>query len=131
MRIEFVCDTNASIPFVNTALFRTAHGDVTIDRYSTYYAYDPEEERLEMYWVGCYVWDNDKENFDMAEQISDEITALVSLEIEDDADDVLCEDEYDRYPYYCRPLVRLVDGREIPVLQEDGKAVSSEGGHAP
>ncbi len=119
MRIKFICDTNADIPFVNTAVFRTARGDITIDRVSTYYTYYSEDQCMDMIWCGCYVWNGNKEDFDMAEHISDEITAVVYLEIEDDADDVLSAEEYNKNQYYCRPLVCLVDGREVPVLHKE------------
>lgn len=120
MRIEFDCLTNADVPFVNTAVFRTSRGDVTIDRVGTYYTYDPEEKQLDMQWCGCYVWDGTNEDFDKAKQISDEIISLVRLEVDDDADYVLSEeDDNEAEPYYCRPLVCMVDGRVVPVLIEE------------
>ncbi len=120
MRIEFDCLTNADVPFVNTAVFRTSRGDITIDRVSTYYTYDPEEHQLEMEWRGCYVWNGNNEDFDMAERISDDIEALAYLELDDDADYVLSEEgDNEEAPYYCRPLVCIVDGRVVPVLIEE------------
>lgn len=120
MRIEFACETNAEDPYVNTAVFRTKRGDVVIDRCVTHYTYDPDDRRLEMDWYGCYVWDGKTEDYDMADQLADEILALVRLELEDDADEVLSEnEEYIDEPYYCKPLVCVVDGRVIPVLREE------------
>lgn len=116
MRIEFACETNADMPFVNTAVFRTTHGDVVIDRSSTYYTFEPDDKRLEMEWVGCYVWDGQKEDADLANQISDDIVSLVSLELEDDADDILSEEYNCDEPYYCCPIACFVDGRAVPVL---------------
>lgn len=119
MEISFVCYTNAEDPYVNTAVFRTTRGDVTIDRCNTYYTYHPEDSLLEMDWGGCYVWDGEKEDFDLPEQIAGEILALVRLDPEDDADYILSE-EYDcDEPYYCKPLVCVVDGKVIPILREE------------
>ena len=112
MRIDLVCRTNATVPYVNAAVFRTAHGDVTIDRTNTYYTYDSVFHLLEIDWCGCYVWDGKDENFDLPERLSDEILSLVRLGLEDDAEDELGDE------YYCEPILCAVDGREISILQD-------------
>ena len=94
MKIKFRATQNKDYVMINTITFRLKNGKcVTIDRESTQY----ESYKLcgivnlTMVWEGCYFWDDEHNDPDNPAYITEkdvaEIAELVSVNIEDEADD--------------------------------------------
>lgn len=90
-RIEFHGTTNKNYVMVNTITFRLKDGrEVTVDREKT--EYTAENGKLEMVWKGCYLWDEENNDYmHLAYLNSQDIDAIreseiVKVELEDDAD---------------------------------------------
>lgn len=101
MRIEFTGTTNKDYVMINTAKFKLKSGSViTVDRGETDWSID--NGRLEMEWLGCYIWAIDDMNiFDQEDEYGHPVNtyyamtefkklvegAELKLELEDDADE--------------------------------------------
>ena len=103
--LTFTAETNYPAPYVNTALFITKHGDLTIDRDRTEWSYNEVSKLMTMEWVGCYIWDGETENHDIPIDTFD-TAILKSIEIEDDAPEDL----------YFKVKKVFAFGREVPKI---------------
>ena len=85
MIITITAKTNCAAPYLNTLNIRTKDGsDITIDRQRTEYPYDETKKEMTMDWVGVYIWDGETENYDVPDDIFENV-AHAEIEIEDDA----------------------------------------------
>ena len=94
MRLYFDGKTNDRMMYVNYAIFVDAAGTVyEIDRESTYWDYDEENNTYSACWRGVYLWDGENENFLTEDFFSDK--QFVEFVIEDDTPvESECGNEY-------------------------------------
>lgn len=105
MRIVFICKQKGSkTPFVNTAIFRKNDKEFVIDRDTTYYEYDEKSSVLTMEWRGCYLWDGEKQDYNVTKDTFI-YTYLDHLELEEDAPE----------DYSLECLACNVDGKDLVV----------------
>lgn len=89
MVIDFVIRTNDPIPMINAAIFSRENGEtVIVDRETTMYSSEKTDDgnyRIGMTWLGCYVWDGERELDPDGILAEDECLKFVGLDLEDDA----------------------------------------------
>lgn len=93
------------VPYINLmTLLVNGKKFIALDRDRTEYDFDRETGRLDMTWLGLYIWDGEEPNYDVSEELFDN-AEIVGIEIEDDAPE----------DYEFRLEGATVNGKAIPI----------------
>lgn len=109
MNIYFECKTNHQIPYINIMTIISPEGnEIVIDRDTTEFSFDENNNKMKMEWINPYIWDGEKPDYRIPDNVFKKGCFVKEIEIEDDAPE----------GYECHIDKVYVDGLLIPFLQQ-------------